>query len=417
MKQTLKITILMVLMTIVTLTLASCDELLNKLPFGNETTPQELITIGCTTTPEPEGSTPEPDVTTTGPEETTPEAHVHTMGEWVVVKEATCVEYGVKERRCTGCDHVVTSFISAVGTHTMGNWNITVTSTCTDGGLKERKCQKCGYIETKEVDSLSHIWDLVVTVNPTSCLEEGYRESVCTRCGERKFVYWEGDHTYISNQWGICTVCNYVDLCHEHIIKDGKCKYCDYVWFALEHPSMYDNDGDGVTEAYLIAAALPEKFRSEDAIHIDAFRDELDGQNSKKWDDHWDQRAFPYPHIYCGVYSELEADDYLLYNVTVEEVGVYELVVHLYVNNDKNRCAEYIINEGTPSEYSFKTSHGWINLDSTCLDIRNNDHLKGIYMLGIRIELQAGENTIKITGCDLEKPQLFRDLYLIKAEE
>ena len=43
MKQTLKITILMVLMTIVTLSLASCDELLNKLPFGNETTPQDAF--------------------------------------------------------------------------------------------------------------------------------------------------------------------------------------------------------------------------------------------------------------------------------------------------------------------------------------------------------------------------------------
>jgi hypothetical protein len=107
MKQTLKITILMVLMTIVTLTLASCDELLNKLPFGNETTPQELITIGCTTTPEPEGSTPEPDVTTTGPEETTPEAHVHT----VVVDSAvapTPTEDGLTAgKHCSTCGEVL----------------------------------------------------------------------------------------------------------------------------------------------------------------------------------------------------------------------------------------------------------------------------------------------------------------------
>ena len=382
MKQTLKITILMVLMTIVTLTLASCDELLNKLPFGNETTPQDLVIIGCTTTPEPEGSTPEPDVTTTGPEETTPEAHVHVMGEWLITQESTCVSTGVAERACQGCDYKET--------------------------------------ETVPIDYDGHSWSEWTDIENPICTGEGSQERTCSVCGIYVTQNATGTHTYAYKQWGICTVCNYVDLYHEHIIKDGKCKYCDYVWFALEHPSMYDNDGDGVTEAYLIAAALPEKFRSEDAIHIDAFRDELDGENSKKEDEHdghWDQWVFPYRHIYCDVYSELGADDYLLYNVTVEEAGVYELVVHLYVNNDKNRCAEYIINEGTPSEYSFKTSHGWANLDSTCLDIRNNDHLKGIYMLGIRIELQAGENTIKITGCDLEKPQLFRDLYLIKAEE
>ena len=121
MKQTLKITILMVLMTIVTLTLASCDELLNKLPFGNETTPQELITIGCTTTPEPVVTTPEPDVTTpapvvttpepdvttTEPEDPTPEAHVHT----VVVDKAiapTSTEDGFTGgKHCSSCGEVL----------------------------------------------------------------------------------------------------------------------------------------------------------------------------------------------------------------------------------------------------------------------------------------------------------------------
>lgn len=118
MKRTLKITILMVLMTIVTLTLASCNELLNKLPFGNETTLQDA-TLGErttteqispeVTTPEPDVTTPEPDVTTTEPEVTTPEpdAHKHT----VVVDKAvapTSTEDGWTEgKHCSTCGEVL----------------------------------------------------------------------------------------------------------------------------------------------------------------------------------------------------------------------------------------------------------------------------------------------------------------------
>lgn len=107
MKQTLKITILMVLMTIVTLSLASCNDILNDLPSNSETTPQDLVIIGCTTTPEPEGSTPEPEGSTPEPEETTPEAHVHT----VVVDSAvapTPTEDGWTEgKHCSTCGEIL----------------------------------------------------------------------------------------------------------------------------------------------------------------------------------------------------------------------------------------------------------------------------------------------------------------------
>lgn len=100
MKQTLKMTILIVLMTIVTLSLASCNDLLNDLPSNSETTPQDPVIIGDTTTPEPEGSTPEP-------EETTPEAHVHT----VVIDSAiapTPTEDGWTEgKHCSTCGEIL----------------------------------------------------------------------------------------------------------------------------------------------------------------------------------------------------------------------------------------------------------------------------------------------------------------------
>ena len=406
MKQTLKMTILMVLMTIVTLSLASCNDLLNNLPSNSETTPQDPVIIGDTTTPEPEGSTPEPDVTTA--------KHWHIMGDWVVVKEATCVEDGVKELRCTGCDHVVTSLISAVGEHTMGNWNVTVQSTCTDGGLKERECQKCGYIETKELDNLSHIWSVVVTVNPTSCSEDGYQESVCSRCGEHKFVFWEGDHAYTLTQWGICTVCGEIHENHEHIIKDGKCQYCDFVLTTTEVSSVFDNDGDGQNEVYLFAAALPEKFTADGVIHVDAVEDNLSDNIPRR--EYSEYTSILYRVPYDHVYLEKGQNQYLLYTITVEEAGVYEMAIHLRLKDCMTRGATYIINEGTENEYSFKTSYGWETYDDGWA-VRNNDKLIGTYMFGIYVELQAGENTIKITETELARTQHFRDFYFVKVEE
>lgn len=98
MKQTLKMTILMVLMTILAISLASCNDLLNDLSSNSETTPQDLVTIGCTTTPAE---------TTPDSEETTPEPHMHTV---VVDKavEPTETESGLTEgKHCSVCGEIL----------------------------------------------------------------------------------------------------------------------------------------------------------------------------------------------------------------------------------------------------------------------------------------------------------------------
>ena len=120
MKRTLKITILMVLMTIVTLSLASCNELLNKLPFGNETTPQDVTTPSLlpeqTTPPGVDGTTPQ-DVTTpsllpeqtTPPEvdETTPEAHGHTLVIDKAVKPTPTEDGWTEGKHCSTCGEIL----------------------------------------------------------------------------------------------------------------------------------------------------------------------------------------------------------------------------------------------------------------------------------------------------------------------
>ena len=212
--------------------------------------------------------------------------------------------------------------------------------------------------------------------------------------------------------WGICTVCGYIDENHEHIIKDGKCQYCDFVLTTTEVSSVFDNDGDGQNEVYLFAPALPEKFTADGAIYVDAVNENLSDQYHL-----FDPNKIGYsPPPYYHVYYEKGKNEYLLYTITVEEAGVYEMAIHRYLKDIVTRGATYIINEGTENEYVFQTSYGWETTDEGIV-VRNNDKLKGTYMFGIYVELQAGENTIKITETELARTQHFRDFYFIKVEE
>ena len=213
--------------------------------------------------------------------------------------------------------------------------------------------------------------------------------------------------------WGICTVCGYIDENHEHIIKDGKCQYCDFVLTTTEVSSVFDNDGDGQNEVYLFAAALPEKFAADGVIHVDAVEDNLSDNIPRR--EYSEYTSILYRVPYDHVYLEKGQDQYLLYTITVEEAGVYEVAIHLRLKDCMTRGATYIINEGTENEYSFQTSYGWETVYDA-IEVRNNDKLIGTYMFGIYVELQAGENTIKITETELARTQHFRDFYFLKVE-
>ena len=182
-----------------------------------------------------------------------------------------------------------------------------------------------------------------------------------------------------------------------------------------EVPSVFDNDGDGQNEVYLFAAALPEKFTADGVIYVDAVKDNL-SDNIRDWDSYTADilvtSKVPYDHVYL----EKGKNQHLLYTITVEEAGVYEMAIHLRLKDAVTRGATYTINEGTENEYIFQTSYGWETIDDA-IAVRNNDKLIGTYMFGIYVELQAGENTIKITETELYKTQHFRDFYFVKVEE
>ena len=162
-------------------------------------------------------------------------------------------------------------------------------------------------------------------------------------------------------------------------------------------------------DVYLFSAALPEKFN--DAIRLDAF--ETTGDHSE-----YDEvragtyaNPMPYRHAYCG---DAVATDSLVFTVTVDQAGVYEVAVHIRLKDQKERGATFVINEGTEYEQSIKATYGWATADEAIL-VRDNDFLQSAYYTGLKFNLQAGENTITIKVADnaSKKSQHFRDLYLV----
>ena len=99
--------------------------------------------------------------------------HTHEFGEWVVVKEATEEEAGLKERTCE-CGEKESEEIAKLEhvhnyvdgkcscgaeeehVHAFGEWVVVKQATEEEAGLKERTCE-CGEKQTEEIAKLEHV--------------------------------------------------------------------------------------------------------------------------------------------------------------------------------------------------------------------------------------------------------------------
>ena len=266
-----------------------------------------------------------------------------------------------------------------------------------------------------------HVWGEEVTViTPATCVAG--KGTVACECGETKEVEIpaaaDAEHSYEINlvdnaqrfekTYGVCTVCGFVDDEHTHKIEAGKCVYCDFEFTTSEVVSSFDADGDGAMDVYTFSAALPEKFN--DAIRIDAFKDAAAG-NHMEYDEIRGNKSpyMPYAHAYCNDGSTNE----LIYTVTVDKAGIYDVAVHIRLKDQKTRGATFVINKGTENEQSIAATYGWATADEAIL-VRDSDWLQSAYYTGLSFELQEGENTITIqVATGIEKSQHFRDLYLV----
>ncbi len=106
--------------------------------------------------------------------------HVHTYGDFVITKEATCTEAGEKTKTCTECDDAQTEEIAPTG-HTANRWTVKKEATCTSAGERCKKCTVCGFeFENVSIPKEAHKYvDNYVYPNN---LQEGYVYSKCSSC-------------------------------------------------------------------------------------------------------------------------------------------------------------------------------------------------------------------------------------------
>lgn len=154
----------------------------------------------------------------------------HTLGEWTVSKDSTCVAGGQKTRKCkvcsyteyedtdidseaheweedyttdkeptctaagsesihcSLCDATKDSTVIPVTDHTYGEWEVVTPSTCTENGVKKHACIHCGFEQTGIIEP-AHEWEDSRTVDiAPSCTEQGEDSVHCRNCDERKDI-------------------------------------------------------------------------------------------------------------------------------------------------------------------------------------------------------------------------------------
>ena len=150
--------------------------------------------------------------------------HTHTAtGEFVVIKEATCIEEGVAHMFCAECGEIVDA-ITIPKTNTHSEVVIpAVESTCKEAGLTEGKeCSLCGkvVIAQQEAPLKAHTEEIISAVDAT-CTTTGLSEGKkCSTCGDILIAQQETPvvaHTYDDKYDETCNECGF--------IRDAECAH------------------------------------------------------------------------------------------------------------------------------------------------------------------------------------------------
>lgn len=153
----------------------------------------------------------------------------HIQGEWVIEKEATCTEEGLRYALCTECEKRAFEEPVAKLSHTESEWIIDEDSTCSKEGSKHKVCTACGKtVKTESIAKLDHYYNAVVT--KATCEKSGYTTYTC-ECGDT----YTGDqtpatgHNYVD---GVCIECgnSKADNCSCNCHKGG---FMGFIWKIL----------------------------------------------------------------------------------------------------------------------------------------------------------------------------------------
>lgn len=123
-------------------------------------------------------------------------AHVHEIVEVAAVEPACNVAGNIQYWQCTKCDKyfadengetelTLDDIVVAAKEHEFGDWAVVAEATCAVEGSEERECAICGEKEIRVLEKVAHTpskW--IIDVEPT-CIDDGVCYKECVVCGEK----------------------------------------------------------------------------------------------------------------------------------------------------------------------------------------------------------------------------------------
>lgn len=107
----------------------------------------------------------------------------HTASEWIVDKNSTCTETGLKHQECIDCGEILNTTIISVTDHTATDWVIDKNPTCFSEGSHFKYCKECGItLETEKIAKKSHKAGSWETTKKATVDTAGTKVKKCTVC-------------------------------------------------------------------------------------------------------------------------------------------------------------------------------------------------------------------------------------------
>ena len=129
-------------------------------------------------------------------------------------KDATCTEAGYSKKHCALCGVYTQEELPALG-HEFEE-EIIQEATCTQDGIIRRHCTRCEYVDQITVPTSGHEFTLVYRQEPT-CTSSGFEKYQCTKCGEvLEYVVPTSGHEWSGNEQIVETgkgITYYTDTC------------------------------------------------------------------------------------------------------------------------------------------------------------------------------------------------------------
>ena len=193
----------------------------------------------------------------------------HSYSAWNVREQASCKEFGIEYRICSGCNKEETKSIEILP-HATAIWVIEEEATCTESGIKAKKCSAClTTLETQTIPETGHSWEDATCTAPETCssckatrgstLEHNWIEETCATpqfcadCG--KIGNSEKAHSFSDYKCIVCGIENIITVTKSsdeemfYAFSNSRCKikFSNFKAYYLEIKDDDDNIVDSIS--------------------------------------------------------------------------------------------------------------------------------------------------------------------------